>query len=454
MLPERLINAWGFTEGGTATVKAVSVHLRNGELVLPKRNTKVWAKPAYQWNGLENQLPASVKKGVAYAWQDDYLVVSQDNPRVNGKFVSGGNFFVRHESRDYLVHEIDWVLNGVRYVCTPFSGYPIAGAPAIITGPNAAILANTENSALSQQGATGWRRAAPGNPVAGLGQFVIELRDIPRIPFRLAHSLRSVPLREMPRLMLRRLASFRELGSEYLNQVFGWLPFLRDLRDMVKLYWSLDRRLAQIYRDNGKGIRRRRILKDSTETTILSHTAGNTPFHGWSNPPPNWVGGNGFRTVSAIVTEKVWFVGKYRYYIPDVGSSQWTRRATRALFGANVTPGVLWDVLPWSWLIGWFSNVGDAIHNATGSGAVDNLTADYAYMMRTIKYAERHDIAAQWAPFQSNPGGSVRYIGDVLAIEFKQRVYGSPYGFGVTYDGLSTYQKSIIAALGLSRSKF
>jgi len=297
---------------------------------------------------------------------------------------------------------------------------------------------------LKPKGATGWARARPGNPEADLFQFIAELRDIP-----------SIPLRLMART--KKLAS---VGSEYLNVQFGWVPLLKDLRKMYELYHNIDKRLAQLVKDNGKGIRRRRSLGESINTTSTTLYTGNqfgTAFFGGPGNVPGFNTGVCTLVKHTKTYEKFWFAGRFRYYVPDIGSSQWTRRATAALFGINPTPAAIWAVLPWSWLVDWFSNVGDIMTNLS-SNAVDNLTADYAFVMRTYEVATEWHAVGQWPGIQQTTGyrvepGSLGLVNRDSTVT-KSRMAASPYGFGVDFNGLSGYQASILAALGISRSRF
>jgi len=52
------------------------------------------------------------------------------------------------------------------------------------------------------------------------------------------------------------------------------------------------------------------------------------------------------------------------------------------------------------------------------------------------------------SPFKNGAGtGSISLI-----TETKQRVRANPFGFGITWEGLSPFQLSIAAALGISKS--
>lgn len=247
-----------------------------------------------------------------------------------------------------------------------------------------------------------------------------------------------------------------QVSGEWLNWQFGWFPLVSDLQKLYKTWSNIDRLLAQIARDNGRGIRRRVVLRDSTDVAVVQQNF-NTVFVNCYGFPSALPSGTTRWEVVTTTKDKVWFAARYRYYIPDVGESQWTRRARRALFGAYPTPNTLYQLLPWSWLIDYFGNVGDLVSNM-GSRAVDNLTADYAYVMRQRETTVETHMFTRWnsqfAGGSNVPAGDMRLSGVTQTTITKARAVGSPYGFGLTYDGLSLYQKSILAALGISRSRF
>jgi len=246
-------------------------------------------------------------------------------------------------------------------------------------------------------------------------------------------------------------------GSEYLNGIFGWLPLLNDIQDMYRTYRNLDKQLAQIYRDNGKGIHRRREIKNTVTSTAIVDASDAFPFARWFDTGPTWATGRTRYIETSESIERVWFVGKFRYYIPDIGSSQWQARATRALFGVNPTPEVIWNLLPWSWMADWFANVGDLMSNMS-SNAVDNLAAEYAYVMRTVETRNRISSYTTWNQVGTSPEGTSwipkgAMSGEsVSQIISKTRVVGSPYGFGANFDSFSNYQLGVLAALGISRA--
>ena len=337
---------------------------------------------------------------------------------------------------------------------------------------------------LNAKTAAGRQRTRPGNPVAGMGQFLVELRDLPAIPLKglLGRGsvkrlrgfappkpvYRSVPFSQVPRYLLGRLTDFRSLGSEYLNIVFGWKPFVSDLRKMYHLWHDIDKRMAQIIHENGKGIRRKAVLESDVSTTELTPTLYGFAYGGIRSPPPNVFGswnwetstgtgtnGRTIRTGTTRTEKKIWYVAKYRYWIPDTSSSLWDKRARLALFGALPTPELLWNVLPWSWLIDWFSDVGSVMSNISPN-AVDNLVSLYSFIMMKQRVTEfgrsavMHDSislsGAHW------PSVNYNFDSTYESLSMSRLGGNNPFGIGVQLNSLSTGQLAILAALGLSRS--
>jgi hypothetical protein len=297
----------------------------------------------------------------------------------------------------------------------------------------------------------------PGNPVMQLGTFVGELRDIPRIPLTLH----------------KRGKFFSELGSEYLNVEFGWKPFLNDLVGMYKLQQTIKSRLERLVRDNGLSIRKRSKKRVTTDLVTLCQgilstpwgslgdpsTGGNTLLDGYNLCGPFGVG-NYFGTVGqadyrydirTITTD--WEIGTFKYYVPDIGSDQWTARAIGALFGAKPTPSSLWQIMPWSWLIDWFSNVGDILSNLS-SNAVDNETLTNCFAMKTVNKSHIVTVSNSWdgqtGSGYNYPAGSGNPVYSRLELT-KMRQQASPFGFGLSWPDFTPRQLAILAALAVSR---
>jgi hypothetical protein len=302
--------------------------------------------------------------------------------------------------------------------------------------------------------ATGYARTRPGRPEADVFQFLAELRDFPTRPFK--GWLKGTPLRRIPEALYRRLWNFKQLGSEYLNIVFGWKPFVRDIQKFFELAKNIRNILDKIRRENGKNIRRRATVKSEVVTTGQTVNYPVTPFVNVLGPPPGYMSGKTSVTTVRRTSERVWFSAGYRYWIPDVDTWQWTARASAALYGANPTPASLWAILPWSWLINWFSNVSDVMSNLS-QNAVDNLVCNYSFTMRELTVTDECtvNVATEAVDnlYKRIPAHAHTYT-SVRTVRTKARVGGgNPYGLNVSLPQLTAYQLSILAALGISRSR-
>jgi hypothetical protein len=155
---------------------------------------------------------------------------------------------------------------------------------------------------------------------------------------------------------------------------------------------------------------------------------------------------------------ETWFVGTYKYYVPDIGSSRWTDKAKLILSGIDFTPKTLYNVYPWTWLADWFANVGDIVSNLTAN-AVDSEANMNSHVMQTITdrlHVEAHvtwddfDGGTNLYPYVFIPRGS-DVVSYSLIKKQKLRQKSSPFGFGLKTGDFTFRQKSILAALLFSR---
>jgi hypothetical protein len=155
------------------------------------------------------------------------------------------------------------------------------------------------------------------------------------------------------------------------------------------------------------------------------------------------------KTVKTV--SKTWFEGRFKYNLAtgEDTRSQIRLAASKAehLLGLRLTPEVLWDLTPWTWLTDWFFNLGDILTNVTAFGT-DELSLNRAYIMCT-KYTDvTYDLTG--IGFASGSAGT---ISQTFRTETKMRLKAFPYGFGVTFTALSPRQIAILAALGITRGR-
>jgi hypothetical protein len=312
-------------------------------------------------------------------------------------------------------------------------------------------LAIDPNSPLVQ-----WPSFSPRNnsQVEALGTKAIAIVRPTNSPANLATALAELLREGLPKMAGATLwknkhdAALHKGSSEYLNMEFGIKPLLNDLRDVYKTVIDADKLVEQYQRDAGGVVRRRFEFPSEswTETKVILESA--VPYLPVSgsilmNRYPNATG-------RVIQTDrfyrKTWFSGAFTYYLPDDWYTAGRSKQMEKLLGLNVTPDVLWNATPWSWLADWFANTGDVISNMT-SIAVDGLVMRYAYVMEHTRHVRTYSYSGGNPYNGEPPPGQI-----VLTQEVKTRRRASPYGFGLTFSGFSGRQLSILAALGITRS--
>jgi hypothetical protein len=246
----------------------------------------------------------------------------------------------------------------------------------------------------------------------------------------------------------------RGAGSEYLNIQFGWLPLISGIKDVAKAVTKADEVWRQYVRDSGRQVRRSYEFPLETTTTTSTLSGNGLPLaaKGVSLPSVFWSGGSTGQTLirERVVTKRRWFDGAFVYYVPDKETDKlgYAAAYARKIYGVTLDPEVLWNLTPWSWAADWFVNAGSVISNVTDM-ATDGLVLRYGYLMEHSIVEDRYRLTHNLHVKHGVPNP----LTCTLVTEVKKRVVASPYGFGLTYDGLTDRQKTIIAALGLTKLK-
>lgn len=319
------------------------------------------------------------------------------------------------------------ILNGSTFVCAP----TWAGK---LSFPDYIAISSNELDAL---GTTAIARCKPTNSVADLSVAIGEILK------------EGIPSIIGSRTWQDRALTAKNAGSEYLNVAFGWQPLVRDISKFAKGVVSLESVMRQYERDAGRVVRRRFNFPVSTSTVVENFGAIGRQM---TCPTESIFNDGGFGTQAVRIRETVrstWFSGAFTYSLPS-GYDARTTLGRYALIadrlGLELTPRTLWELAPWSWAIDWFSNTGDVVSNLSDF-VTGGLVMRYGYVMD-------HTITTDT---YVRPGGTGLKANVpvappmVLVSETKIRRQAHPFGFGVSWDGLSSFQLSILAALGMSR---
>lgn len=356
-------------------------------------------------------------------WLDTFEMSSVGHPKrsYSGSGDGGGPWFMDKVTHTQNLPSVD----------TFFVIGPIAWAGPIGWLPHGDAFPPL-GSDLKGQGTKAIAESLPTNSSADLGQFIGELRE--GAPKALGSGL----LKEKTRFL-------KGSGSEYLNVEFGWKPLVNDLKKFAHAVKHSDKIIESYRANSNKKIRRRYRFPTKTETFTDSGGGVILPT-AWS------MFGSG--TVTQTYSTESWFSGAFKYHIP-VGSDAVDKLKAHVseadkLLGIRLTPETVWNLAPWTWAADWFGNTGDILHNISGLGS-DGLLMQYGYMMAS---ATSDTNSSFQFTFDYGGGGGVRTTVGGSTNRLRKiavRIVASPYGFDLSWDGLSNRQKAIAAAVGVTR---
>ncbi len=177
----------------------------------------------------------------------------------------------------------------------------------------------------------------PSKPSVDLPVSLFELRELPSLVRRVGYS---------------RLKRAAELNIKY---EFGVKPVISDLFSLLDFTENVEK-TVKILSDLKKGplVRKATVgnfsVQNSPNETIALNSSGNFYF-------------GGVHTLT-MTNRKVW---GYVTWTPDAAAlaaelgdrDKMRKLAYNIVLGTRVDFVTMWNALPWSWLVDWFSNVGD-----------------------------------------------------------------------------------------------
>jgi len=294
---------------------------------------------------------------------------------------------------------------------------------------------NSSFDDLDELGATAVARCKPTNSVADVSTFLGELlKDgLPRLLGAQTWEDRTL--------------TAKNASGEFLNTQFGWLPLANEIRSFADVVRHGRAVIAQYERDAGKVVRRRYdfpVIRERQEAFLGTGDAFTAV-----TDTSMLTGTLGRRVRVREKTQRQWFSGAFTYYLPSGYDSRNAMDkfalSARQLLGAELTPETLWNLAPWSWAIDWVSNTGDVLSNVS-SFTQDGLFMRYGYMMEHTIVKDTYTLSKSRFRDGAKPSNLV------FVTETKMRRRANPFGFGLSWDGLSTIQAAILTAIGITKS--
>jgi hypothetical protein len=153
-------------------------------------------------------------------------------------------------------------------------------------------------------------------------------------------------LGDLPKLVRLAGRGLAKLAGGNLSVQFGWLPLIKDLGTLLDFASHYDKKSKEIAKLVSKGGLRRNVTLATRSATMAS--ASVEIQSGWSVIQQRSYSG------------KLW--GSVRWKPSLSPTSNYYRDpalAFRAALGLGIEIATVWEALPWSWLIDYFTSIGD-----------------------------------------------------------------------------------------------
>lgn len=150
---------------------------------------------------------------------------------------------------------------------------------------------------------------------------------------------------------------FRNFSNANLTYAFGWAPMVKDLTKLVKALSNYNARIERFKRES-KSKELKRYFQNVSKEEYDSGWFKIEPLSGYNystslGPVYNYAQVKWTRNI----TEN--FTFRYTYTIPELSEDQQKIRAFLDTVGLHADGAVLWELLPYSFVIDWFIPIGD-----------------------------------------------------------------------------------------------
>lgn len=175
------------------------------------------------------------------------------------------------------------------------------------------------------------------------------------VPLTLIQDIYDLPrmLKDVGKLLKtpKRLLNSREVANQYLGAQFGWIPLVKDVHDLLDFQSHVQRRKAELDRlYSTSGLRRQiqlgKYSKDEDNFVFLESNLGLSILS----------------RQSIKYTGRQWGTVRWKpnvtpgYDPTDTDRIKLARRLASGMTSEATIQGV-WDLIPWTWVVNWFTNV-------------------------------------------------------------------------------------------------
>lgn len=270
--------------------------------------------------------------------------------------------------------------------------------------------------------------------------FVLELKDLKSIP----GTVKSA--KNLFKLLSGRgdiNKSVSDVSNVYLQNEFGIQPFVRDVQSISTAVRSFEAKFRKYFAEQDTVLRRH-------YTTWYKPTSTPWPFYNdfttlWGSPLTHYG-----RHTCGVPDVKYTATLVYSYSLPGLGPDSEHARELflRDLLGINLNPKIVWDAIPFSFLIDYVFKVGTWLDQfATRNIEPQVVIWDY---IESIRYSKSRD---HWCyPWRQAKNGWC-WCGNMTEEVYHRRTIVPDTYSAIQLSGLSSREILNMAALGGSRTR-
>lgn len=336
---------------------------------------------------------------------------------------------------------------------------------AVLSGstyPNLRTSEKAYNLALMQENALSmYKGFTPFQRNYTLFRNIVELRDIPRSVVslraalselvRIDKSLKHNQLREV--FNLGKQTSI--LSNEWLSYNFGWRQLYSDITSLLSSPEKIAKQINFLLSRSGKNTtyRSKRLF-----TSRVSNVSGFEIYKAGGDAGPNTVSTDLERqTELRMVINAI-------FDFPPVDLPSFKQKLFYNKLGAFVTPTDLYNLVPWTWLIDWFTGFGNYVEIMDTVNR-DPTTINYGFLTCSTRgklittYNTSERTSYQFPDGSQSAYSTLRKYTYTPILEYhceNRRDMATLFDVASisTGKGLTSYQQSILGALLRQRTNF
>lgn len=279
---------------------------------------------------------------------------------------------------------------------------------------------------------SGWHlttvaRSNPSRPVVTPLTLMQDVIELPKMLRDIGHNMTKP----------KRLLSAKELANQNLAAQFGWMPLIRDINQLLDLQSAIHKRKTELQRlYSGKGLRRRitfdKVTRSGRELQSIAYGGGGKVNY----------------TFDTRVENEQWATIRWKpttlpaSHPSDAEMNQLARKVVLGFTPEGLASGA-WDVVPWTWLVGWFTNAGDFMKRF--SNTVPAAPSEACFMNQ-----QKITCVPASVSVEQTQASTVRLVG-VYSWITKTRVVSSVPTLGFNVPFVDTNRLSILSSLFVQR---